>query len=579
MKKNYLRGLLFATMAMFSTISNSQSVTLPFSEGFDSGDAESAFTIIDVNDDWTTWSISDGKAEYFNLFSDSQADDWLITPSFYLEAGKNYQFSFKANTYDVSETATFEARLGTENTAEGMTIEVMPESSVSTDQPTDFTKIISVETSGVYYFGIHCMNQPEMTTLDVDDILIQEAAAGSAPGQVENAAIVPDPLGALKAQISFTAPSTAVDGSQLNALDSVVVYRNNSQLAAKVENAVPGQQYSIVDNSPENGTNIYTFTAYNGGKAGNPVSVTSFVGEDVPNAVTNVRAHAEGDDIVITWDAPTAGWNGHYINTDSVWYTIYVSQGSELNRQLVADSVRGISYTVSGIANTGAEVQNVYRVYAYTKGGRSSISNGNTILVGKPHDLPFVESVLNGGTSYRWYADRSNGTQVVTSTESADGDGHSLVFNGTSKGNFYSLQSGKINTSEQENLKFTFFSKFAQDSKLTVGLMRDGDTLSVVDVPASDDWTEVNVPVDAAKDKDYIQLYFRVDFGEELSPVYIDNIQVTNEKSTDGINGVKQDNSNHSAKYYDMTGREVQSSHRGLTIIRKQDGSVIKVLR
>ena len=150
---------------MFSTISNSQTVTLPYSEGFDSDDAESSFTIIDVNDDYTTWSISDGKAEYFNLFSDSQADDWLITPSFYLEAGKSYQFSFKANTYDLSETGTFEAKLGSENTAEAMTIEVLPETSVSTDQPTDFTKIISVETSGVYYFGIHCLNQPEMTNV------------------------------------------------------------------------------------------------------------------------------------------------------------------------------------------------------------------------------------------------------------------------------------------------------------------------------------------------------------------------------------------------------------------------------
>lgn len=582
MKKIYLRGLFFAALAMFSTISNSQTVTLPYSEGFDSDDAESSFTIIDVNDDYTTWSISDGKAEYFNLFSDSQADDWLITPSFYLEAGKSYQFSFKANTYDLSETGTFEAKLGSENTAEAMTIEVLPETSVSTDQPTDFTKIISVETSGVYYFGIHCLNQPEMTTLDVDDILIQEAAVASAPGQVENATIAPDPLGALKAQITFNAPSTTVDGSQLSALDSVVVYRNSTQLAGKVENPVPGQQYAIDDDSPENGTNIYTFTAYIGGNAGNPVSVTSFIGEDVPNPVTDVKAHADGDDVEIAWTAPTAGWNGHYINPDSVWYTIYVSQGSALNRELVADSVFYPSYTITGIANTGSEVQNIYRVYAHTKGGSSSVSNSNTLLIGKPHDLPFVESVADGGTSYRWYADRSNGAEVISSTESADGDGHSLVFNGTSKGNFYSLQSGKINTSEQEHLKFTFYTRYAQDSKLTVGLMRDGDTLSVVDVPASDDWTEVNVPVDAAKDKNYVQVYFRVDFGGELSSVYIDNIQVTNDEPsgpTDGIIAVKSVNDNATLRYYDVTGREVQSSHRGLTIIRKQNGSVVKVLR
>ena len=117
---------------------------------------------------------------------------------------------------------------------------------------------------------------------------------------------------------------------------------------------------------------------------------------------------------------------------------------------------------------------------------------------------------------------------------------------------------------------------------MTVGLMRDGDTLSVVDVPASDDWTEVNVPVDAAKDKNYVQVYFRVDFGGELSSVYIDNIQVTNDEPsgpTDGIIAVKSVNDNATLRYYDVTGREVQSSHRGLTIIRKQNGSVVKVLR
>ena len=110
-------------------------VTLPWTENFDDESSFDNFTVIDANEDFAGWEYVEGKAEYCCLFADYDADDWLITPGFNMVAGKKYQISFRANTFDVASPEEFSAWLGNAPEADAMTISVVGKTTIARTMP------------------------------------------------------------------------------------------------------------------------------------------------------------------------------------------------------------------------------------------------------------------------------------------------------------------------------------------------------------------------------------------------------------------------------------------------------------
>lgn len=55
------------------------------------------FTIVDANNDGSTWEYNATNGVAYCTFSSMQAsDDWLITPEIHLTPGRKYNFSFSA---------------------------------------------------------------------------------------------------------------------------------------------------------------------------------------------------------------------------------------------------------------------------------------------------------------------------------------------------------------------------------------------------------------------------------------------------------------------------------------------------
>lgn len=65
---------------------------LPYVNNFTTMGDQQSFTIVDGNEDNSTWYPFDGKFSHFGSY-DYDADDWLISPAIKLEAGKNYYVS------------------------------------------------------------------------------------------------------------------------------------------------------------------------------------------------------------------------------------------------------------------------------------------------------------------------------------------------------------------------------------------------------------------------------------------------------------------------------------------------------
>lgn len=195
------------------------SILPPFDCDFDDGDL-SGWTIIDVNEDMRTWEAYYGAVRC--RFHDSNdMNDWLITPSIKLEAGKAYNVSFKAKAYTGNFPERIEVKYGKSPTAQGMTLDLVAPTDVPDGNWMDIMGTMTPPEDGVYYIGFHGISDADMAYLWVDDVHIAAAVSALCPGEATNLTATPDSHGALKCSVEFDAPFTTMDGQPLGSLTKV----------------------------------------------------------------------------------------------------------------------------------------------------------------------------------------------------------------------------------------------------------------------------------------------------------------------------------------------------------------------
>jgi hypothetical protein len=100
-------------------------------------------------------------------------DDWLITPGIKLEAGKLYEFGFKAQTQYYVHVERLCASLGTAPDPEAMTTQLLAPTDITLEEfGHKFNIQFHVPADGVYYFGIHGCSDADKYYLGVDDIFV-----------------------------------------------------------------------------------------------------------------------------------------------------------------------------------------------------------------------------------------------------------------------------------------------------------------------------------------------------------------------------------------------------------------------
>lgn len=148
--------------------------TIPYSDDFSSNATLNEYTIIDANNDKSTWYYAGNKSAMAYDESPNKGDDWLITPPIALEGGKTYTFSLDARSFASLYPERFEVKLGNEATAQAMTTAVIAPTEVATDTFTPFSGSVKISESGNYHFGIHAISDPDEFTLYITNIYIDE---------------------------------------------------------------------------------------------------------------------------------------------------------------------------------------------------------------------------------------------------------------------------------------------------------------------------------------------------------------------------------------------------------------------
>ena len=149
------------------------------------------WTVYDENNDNTTWSVSGGYATYpYN--SSNAANDWLVSSSIALEAGKTYTFKLDSWRRSASYEEKLEVKLASANTVSALSAgtTVITEtaiSSTSQSSPDQLSNTFTVSSSGNYYIGIHAVSGANKWALYVDNMIIETDDAGgdSNEGYVE----------------------------------------------------------------------------------------------------------------------------------------------------------------------------------------------------------------------------------------------------------------------------------------------------------------------------------------------------------------------------------------------------------
>lgn len=517
----------------------------PYYQGFDNASALSTLTVLDENNDGTTWQFLENDGSNQSAVSISYAevdhDDWLVLPALNLKAGVLYNLSYRVATMGASFPEELEVKYGAEPNAAAMIHEVASKTEYTNDQYVTVKKELTVDKDQVVYIGFHCTSNADWCyQLVLDDIKL-EGNSLKAPDATTKLSATPATDGSLKVRIDFTAPDKAIDGSKLTSDLDVYILRDGAELQ-QMSAIKPGQDYYYMDNYAVQGLNTYSIIACNSeGTGRESKSVEAYVGEDTPSKVQNIKTSVGDNVITLTWDAVTTGEHGGHMSTEGMSYNVYEIFEGDTGADLeLINCVEEPKVTIEYDVNEGDQDMINYALSAENETGEGPRAMSPGIIVGKPYDLPFEEHFKGGRLdNTMWFIEEKGSEESTFSLMqgfSADGDGGCAGYVSASAKDAALLGSGKISLKGAANptLVFSTKSTMADAKGKVVVYIRKPDIsekqLCVVDYSKLDnsakDWytTSVTIPAEYTS-LPYVMFTF-VTSAAEGESVYFDQIYV-----------------------------------------------------
>ncbi len=432
--------------------------SIPYQVDFSRQEHYSLFTIIDANNDKYIWNHG-FEALVYEYNTDKGANDWAITPPLRLDPEYVYQFSFKTFINIEGYTEKLRVAFGTQPSVEAMTTEIVPEFSITWTNKQTTTAIVRPQSSDFGYIGFHATSDADNYYLFIDDIEVEQLASVHAPDSVTNFMVEPGHQGAMSAKISWNFPAKTLDGKALNKIDKIEIYRGNN-LVTSLPGLTPGMAFNYTDTEAVAGFNTYSIVTYNEYGAGLKSERTVFVGEDFPASVTNIQAVDMGNgNVKLTWEAPTVGQNGGYINVEKLTYRI-----------TNVDGKYGLTTEVTGVTSydDNVELKNDeqelawYQITTISTKGESETVNSPTIFVGDPYTLPYKESFARMNAERGPWSMTTDGlsrwsTASYGSADPQDNDGGEIMFLPEGKGSKGWMISPKLSIEGTINPTLTFW--------------------------------------------------------------------------------------------------------------------------
>lgn len=533
------------------TASNSvifgESCGIPYVETFASAGNFSLFTVIDGFDDESTWFYDESSESAECAYDYGNAkDEWLITPALRLKADRKYKLSFLASSLDMYQPDNLEVRLGAAPTVEAMTQTLIADKTIGYNSgvlATDSTSF-TVPADGNYHIGFHATNEESYTYyLQLDNIRVDESLLLAAPDSVSGLTVTPAALGALTAEVAFNVPTKNIGGAALQRLNDVSIYVNG-QLAQTLASPAVGSRQSVSVSTLQ-GTNTILVVASNESGKGETAQRSVFTSTDTPCKPTQVVAVMEGGCEKLSWDAPTTGVHGGYVDPTTTTYTIARTAPGFGRNDIIAKGLTDHSFTDT---YQGDDNQHAITYTVYVNGNDEGTASNALIIGGADVQLPFVESFPDGKEQNDgWTATSNNGTwagleydEYWDDVEPQDGDGGFAVFEPLKQGSESTFSSARISLKNTVSPKLSFW-YYHNGTSNTLDLLINPDqtgwqTVRSFDLQEGGDtgWQQVTIGLDDFKSHDNICFGFHaVGKDKSLTTFYVDNIRLADDLQTD----------------------------------------------
>lgn len=587
-----------------STLAQSPGITLgsyldpPYSHQFRSMDSFDLYTIINANHDDKEWTATVNGAQ-LNYNRDLDADDWIVSPPMNLKAGHLYTLTVTGRSSSKLYAERFEVKYGTAATAEALTNVIIEPSEFTTSESETFQATFSPQSDGLFHIGIHGISEKFMGALYIYSLEISAPTNALAPAAASEMNATAAPEGALSATITAIAPSQRANGTELTTLVKAEISNDSTGLlVGTIENPQPGQEVSITDSKAANGFNTYSIVFFNEAGEGYEAECTIYIGIDTPIAVINPRVVQRGNEAVISWEAPTTGINGGYIDPAKLTYRI-----SQLKPVpgLTASEVEGLSYTDKSLNADEGQILLSYQVSAESVAGEGEATPTNSILFGTPYPAPFTESWPNGvSQNSPWVVDIESGdyadwaasqTSYSTVLGAQDNDDGWIAFSGPGSAR---LVSPKVDISKLANPVLKVWVNNPDGlSQVNIQLSTDlGETWK--DLFKSSDsnentWTCHSIDLGAYRDAEFLQIGILASTEDWLAEyVMVDNLRIYDQLANDlvmnGFTGpesvIGAQPANYSVTIYNDGAQEANdykiAIYSGDKLVAEQEGKAIQ---
>ena len=510
------------------------------------------YTIKDNNTDGCTWANESGNIAtetrwtYNALYSQSEADDWLITPAIRLTTDSLYRFDFGVGV-GFNSTERIEAGYGTgtaDTDTDAYTMLVAPTEFNNPNRNKRFLGAnFTVGEAGEYHFGIHAVSDATRGTIVVDSISVRGLCLLGAPAEVTGFKAVAGAEGDLTATITLTAPTLTAMGDALTSLSKIEVYRDDHILVSTIANVEPGQQYTVTDESDDllNGYHRYFAVAYNdegNGLENEPVSI--WVGIDTPTQPVDVVLSDNFDGTyTVRWAMPSTGIHGGYVDASAFTYTIQKVSATNWVQGLIASNVEGTSYTAE-LPETQWQQDFFYvAVTATAEGlGTTGRTMSNGIQYGTPNTLPFSESWPNAQYEHpqTWSVNSSvyYSSFLPNAAYSSDDDGGAIRLYGAANA-WSQIGTGMIDLGDavRPELTFSYYAQPGKDDLIEVSVVkangRDSTkvfTVNFKDLEGEAGWHTETVDLSDYKGQHHIYVSFKGTILEAYTEIVLDCIKI-----------------------------------------------------
>lgn len=260
--------------------------TVPYSQNFSDASALADFyTVVDGNEDGNTWRAGyNGDVRIdINKNNNPKGDDWLITPGISMDEAAMYRYTINMKTFTKGYPESFEIYIGTNPKDLATFNKVASEEELELyNDFSDYSVDFFVETPGRYYMALRYTGDAEKNAsmMMIKNVSVSKVGAAKAPMAVGNLAVTPDANDEMAAEIRFTTPVKALDGSEPLTITKVNVYRNSGATPIYTfDNPQAGASLSFIDVKVDKvGVNTYTVVGENEQGIGAAVDAQAFIG-------------------------------------------------------------------------------------------------------------------------------------------------------------------------------------------------------------------------------------------------------------------------------------------------------------